>query len=220
MSAATFEVPASNPSWHSMRDRRERFAAGAAGGSPFRTGVVRTRQGLGFIFINLARCRCRRGRPRHTSRADDALCKNLGLNCKAVETIRRTKACRRSKPVAEGRPVDCTRLLPSRILFRARFISPVTSWLAHGFYERMCGSSTRRRKDPRNAPREKRSRRRASRRGRCGEGSRWTIAAPTPYARLREGTRTAIRANARDFYPRRSRERRLSASAACRLSAA
>jgi hypothetical protein len=159
-------------------------------------------EGLGFIFINLSSLPLPfvGGRVKPFA-LTTALCKNLGLTCKAVETSSRPKAWSTlESALREGRPVglqlDCFHLdyFSRPIHFAGHFVA------AHGFDEKdvflidTAPQGTAQRASRRNVEAA-----RFEKGPMAAKARSWTIAAPTRRPDLAKAARSAIRANARDY---------------------
>jgi hypothetical protein len=174
-------------------------AAGIHLSEPMLFGVG---EGLGFIFINLSSLPL----PFVGGRAKPfalttALCKNLGLTCKAVETSSRPKAWSTlESALREGRPVglqlDCFHLdyFSRPIHFAGHFVA------AHGFDEKdVFLIDTAPQGTAQRASRKNVEAARFEKGPMAAKARSWTIAAPTRTPDLAKATRSAIRANARDY---------------------
>jgi hypothetical protein len=174
-------------------------AAGIHLSEPMLFGVG---EGLGFIFINLSSLPL----PFVGGRAKPfalttALCKNLGLTCKAVETSSKPKAWSTlESALREGRPVglqlDCFHLdyFSRPIHFAGHFVA------AHGFDEKdVYLIDTAPQGTAQRASRKNVEAARFEKGPMAAKARSWTISAPTRTPDLAKATRAAIRANARDY---------------------
>jgi hypothetical protein len=174
-------------------------AAGIHLSEPMLFGVG---EGLGFIFINLRSLPLPfvGGRVKPFA-LTTALCKNLGVTCKAVETSSRPKAWSTlESALRAGRPVglqlDCFHLdyFSRPIHFAGHFVA------AHGFDEKdvflidTAPQGTAQRASRRNVEAA-----RFEKGPMAAKARSWTIAAPARAPDLPKAIRAAIRANARDY---------------------
>jgi hypothetical protein len=174
-------------------------AAGIHLSEPMLFGVG---EGLGFIFINLRSLPLPfvGGRVKPFA-LTAALCKNLGLTCKAVETSSRPKAWSMlESSLREGRPVglqlDCFHLdyFSRPIHFAGHFVA------AHGFDEKdVFLVDTAAQGTAQRASRNNVEAARFEKGPMAAKARSWTIAAPARTPDLAKATRAAIRANARDY---------------------
>jgi hypothetical protein len=159
-------------------------------------------EGLGFIFINLRSLPLPfvGGRVKPFA-LTTALCKNLGVTCQAVETSSRAKAWSSlESAVRDGRPVglqlDCFHLdyFSRPIHFAGHFVA------AHGFDEKdVFLVDTAPQGTARRASRKNVEAARFEKGPMAAKARSWTIAAPARTPDLAQATRSAIRANARDY---------------------
>jgi Domain of unknown function (DUF4872)/Butirosin biosynthesis protein H, N-terminal len=203
MSTAVVEVPGFKPF---VGQHCETVATGSLLGAagihlsePMLFGIG---QGLGFIFLNLRSLPLPfvggRVKPFELT---TALCKNLGLTCKAVETSSKSKAwsalensLREGKPV--GLQLDCFHLdyFSRPIHFAGHFVA------AHGFDGRdVFLADTVQQGSAQRASRKNVEAARFEKGPMAAKARSWTIAAATRTLDLEKATRSAIRANARDY---------------------
>jgi hypothetical protein len=159
-------------------------------------------EGLGFIFINLRSLPLPfvGGRVKPFA-LTTALCKNLGVTCKAVETSSRPKAWSTlESALRAGRPVglqlDCFHLdyFSRPIHFAGHFVA------AHGFDEKdVFLVDTAPQGTAQRASRKNVEAARFEKGPMAAKARSWTIAAPVRAPDLAKATRAAIRANARDY---------------------
>jgi hypothetical protein len=174
-------------------------AAGLHLSEPMLFGVG---EGLGFIFINLRSLPLPfvGGRVKPFA-LTTALCENLGLACKAVETSSRPKAWSTlESALREGRPVglqlDCFHLdyFSRPIHFAGHFVA------AHGFDDKdVFLIDTAPQGTAQRAARKNVEAARFEKGPMAAKARSWTIAAPTRPPDLAKAVRCAIRANARDY---------------------
>jgi hypothetical protein len=203
MSAAAVQVPGFKPF---VGQHCETVATGsllgAAGIDLSEPMLFGLGEGLGFIFINLSSLPLPfvGGRVKPFA-LTTALCKNLGLTCKAVETSSKTKAWSTlESALREGRPVglqlDCFHLdyFSRPIHFAGHFVA------AHGFdAEDVWLVDTAPQGSAQRASRRNVEAARFEKGPMAAKARSWTIAAPTRPPDLAKAVRVAIRANARDY---------------------
>ncbi|MBC8027950.1 MAG: BtrH N-terminal domain-containing protein [Steroidobacteraceae bacterium] len=203
MSGATVEVPGFKPF---VGQHCETVATGsllgAAGIQLSEPMLFGLGEGLGFIFINLSSLPLPfvGGRVKPFA-LTASLCKNLGLTCKAVETSSKTKAwVTLESSLREGRPVglqlDCFHLeyFSRPIHFAGHFVA------AHGFDQKdVLLVDTAAQGSAQRASRQNVEAARFAKGPMAAKARSWTIAAPTRALDLAKATRSAIRANARDY---------------------
>lgn len=159
-------------------------------------------EGLGFIFMNLSSLPLPfvggRAKPFAVT---EALCGNLGLACKSVETTSKAKAWTALEaPLRAGQPVglqlDCFHLeyFSRPVHFAGHFV------VAHGFDDReVLLVDTAPQGSMQRTSRASLEKARFARGPMAAKARTWTIAPPTRKPALDVATRKAIRANAKQY---------------------